>query len=206
MADARQDQLPSQVRNVTLHCLDFFTPEAEDSIAVTRDKEGRLTQLGSIEEGRKGPVTIDIAIVIEQASKTAALEFANEELDIGVGHEGRLLGRRGYPKAPRLFRIHSELPALLFRRFTRRRVEPVYNRAINVSFKDLFRSGRTENLLIKDLAGIPLLLPCARADRQAGQKGHAEQRNGTKEIGTEIRRQLSETCTPIESHETHQLG
>jgi len=50
MADARQDDLFDEIRDVLFEGLDFFAPETEDDVAIAGDKEGGLSQLGAVEE------------------------------------------------------------------------------------------------------------------------------------------------------------
>src|SRR5579863_2695316 len=106
MADTRQDDLALEIRHVALHRIDLFAPETENAVAITRDKEGRLAELGPVEEGRQRPVAIDIAIIVETARETAALEFADQELYIRISHEGRFLRRRSQPYASHVLRFH----------------------------------------------------------------------------------------------------
>jgi hypothetical protein len=50
MADAREDYLPGEVRDMLFEGLDFLAPEAEDAITIAGDEEGGLVQLGAVEE------------------------------------------------------------------------------------------------------------------------------------------------------------
>src|SRR5271163_1991886 len=173
MAGAGQDYLLDEIRHVAIHRIDFLTQEAEDAVAIARDKQGRLRQLRTVEKGGQLPVAIDVAIVVEAAGKTAAIEFIDEELDVLVGHEARLLRRRR-SQARHILGIDCEFPALLGRRLARRRVQPTDDRLAHVSLENLLCARRAKNLLIENLAGIFLLLPRRRTYRTARQIGHAQ--------------------------------
>jgi hypothetical protein len=76
MADTWQNDFLPQLRDVLLHRVEWLFTEFDHRVGVTGDKEHWLRQTCAVQEGRQGPVAIDVAIIIEAAGEATAAQYA----------------------------------------------------------------------------------------------------------------------------------
>jgi len=93
MSRAAEQNLPNQVGRVDFQRLVGVGIKFDHRIPLAGDEQRRLIQLRAVEKPGQLPVAIDVAIPVEPAVKTSALELAGEEIEVRLAKPWRQLLR-----------------------------------------------------------------------------------------------------------------